>query len=240
MKICSICGELKNIKKFYKFKKRGKKVRESLCKECKSKHGKEKYIPHPKLSKILPGKLKECSVCNEVKPIEQFYKRKNRPIGVVSECKKCCTRRVESYYKENKDTILEKCKEWRQNHREIVNRQKRVYFSNKMKTDIQFRLKQLLRDRLKKAIKNNAKKGSAVRDLGCSISKLKSYFEYLFLDGMSWDNHGYGSDKWNIDHIKPLSKFDLTDRKQLLKACHYTNLQPLWQHDNFMKGANNG
>jgi len=28
---------------------------------------------------------------------------------------------------------------------------------------------------------------------------------------------------------------DLTDREQFLKACHYTNLQPLWATDNIVK-----
>jgi hypothetical protein len=30
--------------------------------------------------------------------------------------------------------------------------------------------------------------------------------------------------------------FDLTERNQLLEACHYTNLQPLWAKDNLSKG----
>jgi hypothetical protein len=48
---------------------------------------------------------------------------------------------------------------------------------------------------------------------------------------MTWDN--WTTDGWHIDHIKPLaSSFDLTDRKQFLEACHYTNLQPLWAKDN--------
>jgi len=39
------------------------------------------------------------------------------------------------------------------------------------------------------------------------------------------------------DHIKPLSSFDLTDRKQLLEAVNHTNLQPLWAEHNLEKGV---
>jgi len=34
---------------------------------------------------------------------------------------------------------------------------------------------------------------------------------------------------------KPLAEFDLTDPVEFKKACHYTNLQPLWAYDNFTK-----
>jgi len=57
--------------------------------------------------------------------------------------------------------------------------------------------------------------------------------ESKFQPDMNWDN--WASDGWHIDHIKPLASFDLTDREQLLIACHYTNLQPLWAKDNIAK-----
>ncbi len=105
---------------------------------------------------------------------------------------------------------------------------------NRKKTDIQFRLRVNLRTRLSKAIKTEQKTGSAVKDLGCTIQYFKSYIESQFQPGMTWENWGkYG---WHLDHITPLSSFDLTDREQLLKACHYTNLQPLWARDNLEKG----
>ena len=50
---------------------------------------------------------------------------------------------------------------------------------------------------------------------------------------MTWDNYGYYG--WHIDHITPLASFDLTNRQQLLEACHYTNLQPMWAKDNMTK-----
>ena len=50
---------------------------------------------------------------------------------------------------------------------------------------------------------------------------------------MSWDNYG----EWHIDHIMPLSTFDLTNPDQLKEACKYTNLQPLWAEDNLHKSS---
>jgi hypothetical protein len=102
--------------------------------------------------------------------------------------------------------------------------------------DPSHRLRHYLRVRLDKALKGNFKVGSFVRDLGCTVPELKLHLELKFQPGMSWDNWGNGPDKWNLDHIKPLSSFDLINREQFLKACHWTNLQPLWWIDNVKKG----
>ena len=105
---------------------------------------------------------------------------------------------------------------------------------NKYKNDTNFRLTCVLRKRLGAAIKGKAKTGSAVVDLGCSIDDLKKYLENQFQPDMTWDN--WSRNGWHIDHIVPLSKFDLSNREELLKACHYSNLQPLWAKDNIRKG----
>jgi hypothetical protein len=111
----------------------------------------------------------------------------------------------------------------------------KTYSINRRKKDPIYKLGLALRSRLNNAIRNNQKKGSAVRDLGCSIAELKQHLESLFQPGMTWENWTFKG--WHIDHIIPLSAFDLTDREQLLKACHYTNLQPLWAKDNLSKGG---
>jgi hypothetical protein len=54
--------------------------------------------------------------------------------------------------------------------------------------------------------------------------------ESLFKEGMTWDNHG----EWHIDHIIPISSGKTED--EVVKLCHYTNLQPLWKTENLLKG----
>jgi len=107
----------------------------------------------------------------------------------------------------------------------------KIYNNVRYETDELFRLACILRSRVRSALKNNQKTGSAVRDLGCTLAELKTHIESLFQPGMTWENHG----DWHIDHKKPLASFDLTDRIQFLQACHYTNLQPLWAAFNLSK-----
>ena len=102
-------------------------------------------------------------------------------------------------------------------------------------TDLNFRLRMLLRGRIRSVMKTkNAKKNSQVYDLlGCSLESFKKHMENQFSSGMSWSNIG----KWHIDHIYPLSKFDLTKLEEQKKAFHYTNMQPLWAKDNLQKSS---
>lgn len=135
------------------------------------------------------------------------------------------------YYELNKDVLSQKRKLYYQENRLKLIRNQHQYVKNRLKIDINFRLTTYLRSRLYNAIKRNYKAGSAVKDLACSISEFRLYIEKQFKIGMSWDNYG----TWHIDHKVPLSYFDLSDRKQLLQACHYTNLQPMWALDNIKK-----
>jgi hypothetical protein len=78
----------------------------------------------------------------------------------------------------------------------------------------------------------HAKKSHSRDLLGCDWDFLRKFLESKFLAGMSWENHG----DWHIDHIRPISWFDLSDSEQLKAAFHYANLQPLWKIDNLKKG----
>lgn len=144
------------------------------------------------------------------------------------------------YYQQNREVKLEKQKKYSREHKKEIaeyrrNNRKAISAHNRLrrKTDVQYKLTVNLRSRLRCALKSNQKSGSAVRDLGCTIKELKVYLENQFQEGMTWDNWSFSG--WHLDHVIPLSSFDLTDRGQFLKASHYTNLQPLWAKDNLRK-----
>jgi len=82
-------------------------------------------------------------------------------------------------------------------------------------------------------IQGTKKTEKTIRLIGCSSKFLKEHIQKLFKTGMTWDNYG----TWHIDHIKPLSKFDLTKLEQRYEAFNYINLQPLWAIENLKKGA---
>lgn len=119
---------------------------------------------------------------------------------------------------------------YRQHHKEQSIKRK-----TRWNSDLQYKLSFILRSRLHKAIKRGQKKGSAVRDLGCTIAELKFYLEGQFKDGMTWAN--WSATGWHIDHKIPLAFFDLSKREQILQAVHYTNLQPMWAKENLVKGG---
>ena len=70
--------------------------------------------------------------------------------------------------------------------------------------------------------------------LGCTVQHFKQHLEARFTTGMTWANHG--NDGWHIDHIRPVSSFDLADAAQRQACFHFANTQPMWATENRKKG----
>jgi len=139
-----------------------------------------------------------------------------------------------NYRKLNKEKVSSINKKWKSDNRDRISKRAKHRYNN----DLTFKIKSIIRSRFRQAIKNNQKVGSAINLLGCSIFKLKIHLQLKFYRAtgdsnryMTWDNYG----EWHIDHIRPLSSFNLQDIDELKQACHYTNLQPLWAKDNLKK-----
>lgn len=117
------------------------------------------------------------------------------------------------------------------NNRKI---KRRAYIKNRMKNDPVFRAMKIIRDRTARLLKDNNMKVYSSK-IGCNAETLRLHLESKFQSGMTWENHGLHG--WHIDHIYPLSRAIRQGTEAFLKACHYTNLQPLWAADNNKKRA---
>jgi hypothetical protein len=67
---------------------------------------------------------------------------------------------------------------------------------------------------------------------GTTSNEFRAHIEKQFTRKMTWENHGK---VWHLDHIMPLSRFDLNDRNQVLIACNWQNFQPLLARENLSK-----
>lgn len=206
-----------------------------LCKNC---YQNSRYVVNRE--KILELKRQEYQKnTDQIKQRQAKWRAnhreyaKNKSKAFYNNNKELVLEKKKEYYIKNKEKLIKKSSEYSANNRDRVNESHLKRHHARAKTDVCYKIAKYLRTRLCNALHKNCKTGSAVRDLGCSIEELKIHLESQFQPEMNWDNYG----SWHIDHIIPLSSFDLTDKEQLLKACNYTNLQPLWAKDNLSKGA---
>jgi hypothetical protein len=108
-------------------------------------------------------------------------------------------------------------------------------FKKRYHTDIQFRIVQVLRSRLRKvARRGRGYGGNNLAWLGCTPKQLIAHLEAQFIEGMTWANYG---SQWHIDHDKPCASFDMTIKEQRDECFHYTNLKPLLAGINLSKGS---
>jgi hypothetical protein len=162
-----------------------------------------------------------------------FEKRKQNGKKYREKNKKKISKRNQKKYIENKEKILKACAAYRK--RPDFKEKYNQYIRKRRKNDTMFYITGIMRGRIRTAIKrSNSKKCSKTLDLiGCSFKFLKQHIESQFKEGMSWENRK----SFHIDHVRPLSSFDLTDPEQQKAACHWTNLQPLTPEENLRKAA---
>lgn len=182
--------------------------------------------------------MKTCSKCKILKLAsrDNFYPYLKNKDGLSSWCKECFSAHRKKKYVTDKEQIKERNTTWKKNNAEYQKKYIREYVATRSAYDSQFRLACNLRSRLRIALKNGnfSKKDTLKEYLGCSLDQLKLYLESKFAQGMSWNNYG----KWHIDHIVPFAS--AKNNEELIKLCHYSNLQPLWAYDNLSKGAKVG
>ena len=218
MKKCYYCNQLKDFSKFGKNKAK-KDGYSTECIDCKKLLDKNYYKKNKK-------------------KISKYFKQRylNYKELIKQKVKEYQDKNSKEIYKERKTYLQSYLKIYRQTIKAKLKRRKRdkIYNKKKYHSNVQFKLLCSLRGRIWKVLNGNPKSKRTLELLGCSIDFLKKHLEAQFKDGMTWEN--YGKHGWEIDHIYPCSKYDLTDPTQQEQCFHYSNLQPLWGVDNRIKG----
>jgi hypothetical protein len=199
---------------------------------------------------------KTCSNCLIEKQTEDFYKR-----GKI--CCNCNNEKRRQKYKDDEEyrkkliknaTILkhkkviirQKIKEEEQNVIGIDN--KKCKYCDEIKNKDRFRynrlkckdcereeptekFKRYIRTRIYNCLRYKNKTKHSVEYLGCYSDE---YFKWIFQYNNKYYLANHGTE-WHIDHVIPLSKFDLNIEEQQFIAFNWRNTMPLSCNENLSK-----
>lgn len=221
-KVCSMCKENKPKTDFHKLNNKKIGV-QAKCKICTASYKKERYWSdhEEQLKKYTASRTKPDNVIQR----NNYYVQNKA--AYYDRYKKLISDPIKKKKRDKKHLIYRKS----QRGKDMVN----LYYHKKKKTDMHYVIKRRLGNRLRNIVKelggNKYRYKSSRELLGCEVDFFKDYLESTFKDGISWDNIS----DWDIDHIKPCKKFDLTILEEQQKCFHYSNLQALWRLDNIRK-----
>ena len=230
-KKCTRCNKIKELvkgrwcrecKNEYEVNRRSNtEIRKKIRENEKERYKKNKEVAIKNEITFNKNEKKVCSICKQEKTLDLYHLAKTKG-KIRAECKECASIKRKEYYQKNREKTIKQTTE---------------YQNKKRQNDPIFKLERNLRCRLYHAIRSqNAEKKFKTFDLtGCTFEYLQKHIENQFYDEMSWEN--YGKSGWEVDHIKPICKFNLLDDDELKKCFHYTNLQPLWEKENRKKSG---
>ena len=107
----------------------------------------------------------------------------------------------------------------------------------RFKENPEFLLRYRLRGRMRHALKGTLKAAKTMELIGCSSAELRQHIEKTWKPNMNWSNYGFGQGKWQIDHVRPLVSFSLSDPAQQREAFHFSNLSAEWWEVNSSKSG---
>lgn len=156
---------------------------------------------------------KICNDCNNNKCISFFYRHKRYKDGYRNQCIDCHNKRFKNYYNEKYKQVMK----------------------DRLSTDLVYKIKQNYKSYLHihLKLKGLMKSKRTNEYFGCDIKQIIVFLQFQFEKTMNWDNK-----TWEIDHVIPLSKFDILNTDEQILAFHWTNIQPLFEKDNLIKYNN--
>lgn len=203
-----------------------------------------------------PENVKCCSKCNIYKTEDMFNKK------ATNVCKDCNNETRRLKYKNNENhrlLLIQRASQFKHN-KVILNQQlkaeeqekiglenKICKYCNVIKLKSRFRhnrlkckdcerddpLSTIIRRTRTRIIACLRKKDKHTIDyLGCNCS---DYIKWILNNNVNYTFDNYGIE-WHIDHVIPISKFDLNNEDQQLTAFNWRNTMPLSVKENLSKG----
>ena len=189
--------------------------------------------------------MKTCKKCNESKQLDMFCNKSSEPDGKHRYCKSCQKKSNDTWYHENKDNRSQYYQKYREDNKDYFNQYckhhyhtnkdlYREWHKNRYDNDLIYKIRHTIASRISHSLKtyDTLKSNHTIEYLRCTIEEYTTYLEKQFTPEMSWENYGK---YWEIDHIKPVTKFDFNNENELYECFHYSNTQPLNKIENKIK-----
>ena len=235
-KKCTCCGEIKLLNEYYNQKK-GCLGHRSACKICEKVKKKEYCKQNRDAINEADRKLYAENIEARREKARKYYVENKEAHNEYCkqyhiDNKETENERQKAYRLKNKDRLLKKREERKMDpelHKKdlaynLEHRMNRIesikaYHKRKMKTDISYVIKTRMSRSIRNAL-NRKKQKKETRTsylLGCKIEGVACHLESL----------GYDKNIHDIDHIVPISRFDLAQILHRRVAFNFKNMQPL-------------
>jgi len=240
-KCCSKCGEIKLSEMFI--------PNRNICKSCRNTRSREKY----KTIILEEEVFQVCNICCIEKSRSSIVKNRN----MCNECNNEKRRQKYQQDEEHRKKLIQQSSEYK--HKKFILRQqlkaeqdeknglenKVCSYCNEIKLKEKFRynrlkcrdcerdepldkFKRVVRSRIYSALNKNKK---TIEYLGCNST---DYLKWLLTNNCNYTLENRGKE-WHIDHVIPLSKFNLEDEEQQNIAFNWRNTMPLSCKENLSK-----
>lgn len=223
-KVCSSCGISKPLSSYGK-NPNGRSGVSSCCKACR----KDKYIQRHGIAKRFCWLHKTCRVCGAEKHRDKFPNKRDAYDGKDTRCYSC----KNTAYKKSlsQDALRDQYKRYRSTPERKAAERRYKHNSRKIPANrVNKRMSQMMRKVLR-----DGKAGRSWKDfVDYTPNDLRDHLEKQFTRGMDWEK--FMSGEIHIDHIVPVSAFDLGKADEFNACWSLANLRPLWAIENIAKG----
>lgn len=138
------------------------------------------------------------------------------------------------YYSIHKEKRIAYSKQWSKSNPERRRQTQRIGEQRRKQNSL-YKFYSNIRSNISYSFKRNKKNLNKTLKteeiLGCSLDEFRDYILSLAPEAVKLND--FGKFGYHIDHIIPIDK--AKTEEDVIKLCHYKNLQPLWWKDNLQK-----